>query len=182
MTNTQLLSWIKQHLGPHIQKAIAITKCNYTEDWLAAMARREYGHKIMEFTNRGMKPEDIHQITRGDYGQRPGETEKQYHGFGYWQIDIHSYPDFIKTGNWKDPLKCCIKAIEVLNEKRDFIQRKTPGIAGTLLEDAVTAAYNTGQGNVVKSIQAGRSVDSTTFNKDYAKSVRKYRAEYKALK
>jgi len=40
---------------------------------------------------------------KGDYGKRPADAAKQYHGFGFWQIDIASFPSFISSGKWVDP-------------------------------------------------------------------------------
>jgi hypothetical protein len=89
----------------------------YTPDWLAGIAYRETGGLINKYGNVGTKPEIMHTIMRGDFSKRTGEKEASFHGYGYWQIDIGSFPEFVKSGDWKDPLKCCIKAIDVLESK-----------------------------------------------------------------
>jgi hypothetical protein len=43
---------------------------------------------------------------------------------------------------------------------------------------AILAAYNSGQGNVIKNLLHGRDVDSTTYQGDYSKEVMKFRYEY----
>ena len=43
------------------------------------------------------------------------------HGYGLMQIDDRSYPDFIKSGDWKDPRENIFKGAEVLDEKFRYI-------------------------------------------------------------
>lgn len=175
-----VLKWIKEFLSPRIIEAIEGTV--YPEDQLAAMAYRETGWKIEKYLNQKLKYEIICELMKGDYGQRPWETEKQYHGFGFWQIDIGSYPEFVKSGDWKDPLKTCIKAVDVLESKRTYITTKMPGLAGDALERAITASYNCGEGNVFKALINHKDVDFYTFNHDYSKAVWDFREMYKDLK
>ncbi|WP_276483539.1 hypothetical protein [Paraflavitalea pollutisoli] len=180
MTEKQAIAWILKELGPIIDKALTEAKAKnpdlmYTTDWLAAMAYRETGFLIARYMAQNAKPEAIHPLMRGDYGQRPGEREKSYHGFGYWQIDIGSFPEFVKSGAWKDPYKTCVKAIEVLEGKRKYLQLKFPALTGDSLARAVTAAYNCGEGNVQKVLLAGQDIDSRTHQKNYSKEVWRFR-------
>lgn len=180
MTERSTLQWIKTNLSAAIKAAIIGT--NYREDWLAAMAMREMGFKLMQIKADQMKVADVHACTRGDYSQRPGETEKKYHGYGYWQIDIDSYPDFVRSGDWKDPAKCAAMAVKVLDEKRKALSQPFPLLSGTGLEDAITAAYNCGQGNTIKALKAGKNVDRYTHQGNYSKEVRRFRELYLSLK
>ena len=175
-----ILRWIKEFLGPSIVQSIPGTI--YTEDWLAAMAYRETGWKIGKYLNQKMTFEAICETMKGDYGQRPGETEKQYHGFGFWQIDIKIYPDFVKSGDWKNPFKCCCKAIEVLEEKRQSLVKNWVfnGDQEIFLR-SIIAAYNCGQGNVLKSLKEGKDVDERTHEHNYSKMVLQYRKLYNEL-
>jgi len=187
MTEKDILSWINVNLGPVIDKALEAAKEKhpdhpYTKDWLAAMAMRETGFKIAEFKELGKSPDIIHQVMRGDYSQRKGETEKSYHGFGYWQIDIGSYPYFIKSGNWKDPFKTCLMAIDVLEEKRLYLVPHFPNLQGDSLYRAITAAYNCGQGNVAKCLNEGKDIDARTYNHDYSREVWRFREIFNSLK
>jgi hypothetical protein len=186
MTERDILKWINLNLSNAIDKAIAHAREKYpdliyTKDWLAAMAMRETGFKIAEFVKLGKKPEAIHTIMRGDYGQRKGDVEKCYHGFGYWQIDIASYPDFVKSGDWKDPFKTCRKAISVLEEKRLYLAPKFPNLQGDSLCRAITAAYNCGQGNVAKVLRVGQDIDARTYNRDYSAEVWRFRQIFNSL-
>jgi hypothetical protein len=184
MTQRQIFLWIKENLGPLIRKALEQNPdVIYTEDWLGAMAYRETGFLIGRYADKKMKAEDIHALMKGDYSKRPGELEKQYHGFGYWQIDTGSYLPFIKAGNWKDPYKTCLKAIEVLEEKRIYLSKNIDFGAYDLqtIHRAITAAYNCGQGNVVKALTSGKDVDVYTHQGNYSKMVWEYRDFYRKL-
>lgn len=186
MTERNILSWINNNLGSVMEQALAEAKRGnpdllYTKDWLAAIAMRETGFLIARYAAQAKTPAQIHPLMRGDYSQRPGEKEKSYHGYGYWQIDIASYPAFVKSGDWKDPLKTCRKAIAVLEEKRLYLQQQFPSLAGEELARAVTAAYNSGQGNVAKAVRAGRDVDVYTHQKNYSAEVWRYREIAQAI-
>jgi hypothetical protein len=175
----QLLLWIKENLGEAIRAAVQGT--SYAEDWLGGMVARETGFLITRYVNQGLLPSEVAVRMKGDYGQRPGESDKQYHGYGYWQIDVGSYPDFVQSGDWQDPLKTARKAVLVLEEKRKFLNAQMPGLDGEALERAVTAAYNCGQGNVLKTLKAGDDVDRYTFSKNYSADVFRNRARYQEL-
>lgn len=186
MTEKQTIQWILTNLGPDIDKALAVSKQKnpdllYTIDWLAGMCYRETGFLINRYVTQGISTKNIHSLMRGDYGQRKGEVEKSYHGFGYWQIDIGSYPDFVKSGDWIDPYKTCIKAISVLEEKRLYLVKQLPTLTGEPLHRAIIAAYNCGQGRVSQAIKEGKDVDYYTHQKDYSKMVWVYRNIAKAL-
>jgi len=186
MTERDTLRWINVNLVPIIEIALIQAKAKhpdhpYAKDWLAGMAMRETGFLIARYVKEGVKPEIIHTLMRGDYGQRPGEKEKSYHGYGYWQIDIGSYPQFIKSGDWKDPYKTCLKAIEVLEEKRHYLVPKFPNLQGDSLHRAITAAYNCGQGNVAKVLNEGKDIDARTYNHDYSREVWRFREIFNSL-
>jgi len=178
MTEKEILNVIKINLGPIIRKAIADSKTTlYTEDWLAAMAMREMGLKIAKLLGQGKGWPQIVKEAKGDYSQRKGEKEKQYHGFGFWQIDLDSYREFVTANRWVDPYQCCLKAIEVLEEKRKYLVSKKIQFDNR----AITAAYNCGQGNVYKAITTGRDVDYFTHQQNYSAEVWRYREIYKKL-
>jgi hypothetical protein len=186
MTEQRKAFWIRDNLGKYIRQALEdYRKVNpthfYTEDWLAGIAFREVHNLIERYADQKLKFEVICSLMKGDYGQRKGDKEKCYHGFSFWQIDIGSFPEWIKTGSWKDPYKSCYKAIMVLDNKRKYLQVKFPNLKGELLHKAVTSAYNSGEGNVRKALQAGLDTDHYTHNRDYAKEVFRYREIYRNL-
>jgi len=176
MTEKQILNWIKINLSPIIDHAIADSgNVIYTQDWIAAMAMREVNFLIARHADKPV--EVVAKLMKGDYGQRKGEKVKSYHGFGFWQIDIGSFPDFIKSGDWQDAYKCCMKAISVLEGKRKYLASKFPIVE----HRAITAAYNCGEGNVYRALRNGKDVDIYTHNKDYSKEVWRYRTIYNSL-
>lgn len=186
MTEIQVLQWIKTNVAPFIRQAISDSqKANlnllYTEDWLAAICMRETGGKIAKKLGQGFTVPGIWVEMKGDYTQRHGEPAPKYHGFSLFQIDIASFPEWIKAGRWTDPYQSALKAISVLEGKRRYIQSQVHDLAGEALERAITAAYNCGEGNTVKSLLAKRDVDSTTTEKNYSADVFRLRALYKAL-
>jgi hypothetical protein len=196
VTEKSILLWIHRELVPFQLEAmdeIAKTRPGhiYTTDLLSAMTMREVGHKIAEYVGeRKMKARDIHPIMRGDYSQRPGEKEKSYHGYGYMQIDIGSFPAFVKSGDWKDPKKTYIKAIQVLDDKRTYLKDKFPHLEGDVLLKAAVAAYNCGEGRVsqvlrgIATTKTGKKtndVDRYTHGGDYSKEVFRFREIYNSL-
>lgn len=180
-TDKDILNWIKNNLGVMIREAIHNTV--FAEDWLAGICCRETGFLIVRYHNQGFGFEDICAKMLGDYSKRPGESAKRYHGYGFWQIDINSYPDFVNHGDWKDPFKTAQKAVSVLEEKRKYLIQKgwAQKLEATQFERAVTAAYNCGQGNVHKALSGGGDVDCYTYANDYSKEVFRYRRIYKSL-
>ena len=186
MTERDILTWISTNIGDAIDKALVHAREKfpdhpYTKDWVAGIIMRETGFLIARYVKEGAKPEIIHTLMRGDYNQRPGEKEKSYHGYGYPQIDIGSYPDFVKSGDWKDPFKTCVKAISVLEEKRLYLVPRFPNLQGDSLSRAITAAYNCGQGNVAKVLTDGQDIDARTYNKDYSAEVWRFRQIFNSL-
>lgn len=192
MTNIEILRWIKLNIGPIIAEKLAAAQLKnpdllYTEDWLGAIVMRETGGLIAKRINQaGDVPSGkmlgvISPLMTGDYSQRPGETEKRYHGFGFFQADIGSFPAFVRSGDWKDPGKACAKAIDILEGKRVYLTHHYPALAGDDLARATTAAYNCGEGNVGHVIDAKQDIDARTANHDYSKNVWEFREMYRNL-
>lgn len=180
MTNTQILKWIKVNLASDIKKSIAESDL-YTEDWIAGMICRETGGLIARYAPVQKDVAMIAASMKGDFTQRPGETEKQYHGFGFIQIDIGSYPDFVKSGNWKIPLKNFQQAVSCLEFSRKYLLLHFPTLAGDGLKHYVTAAFNCGVGNENKVITKQLDPDAYTAGHDYSKAVFEFAAIYMTL-
>lgn len=176
-TSVQLLAWIKENLGKFMRDAVSGS--SFSEDLLAGIAARETGFLIIRYFNQGFGFGDIAQRMKGDYRK----SEGRYRGFGFWQIDIGSYPDFITSGKWKSPELTAKKAVSVLEEKKRYLESKGWGrrLGPEEFERAVTAAYNCGQGNVDKALSRGLDVDSYTYSKDYSAEVFRYRKIYRKL-
>lgn len=180
-SDQKMMKWIKDNLGETIRQSIAGSM--YTEDWLAGMCARETGFLFSRFANQGFTFEQICPLMKGDFGKRPGEPQKIFHGFGFWQIDIGSFPAFVNSEKWKDPLETAKMAVKVLDGKKNFLQQKgwQQKLTPVMWERAITAAYNCGEGNVNKVLTNNLDVDSSTFSKDYSKEVFRYRSIYSNL-
>jgi hypothetical protein len=188
MTERLMMRWYKDNLQAAVDKAIAYKKERtpdllYTADWLIAMAYRETWTLMLTYIKNKIHFENVVGIVKGDYGRRDGELEKQYHGFGFWQIDIGSYPTFAKSGDWKDPFKTCCKAIVVLEEKRASLEKKLTrkDYDVETWHRMITASYNCGAGNVIEAVQDKKNIDSRTHEKNYSLKVWEYRALYNSL-
>ncbi|TPL36763.1 hypothetical protein [Mesorhizobium sp. B2-4-8] len=68
-------------------------------------------HELLAIASRETNVENI----KGDYVNGVAQ------GYGVMQIDIKSYPDFIRSGDWSDPEKNIQKGAEVLAEKKAAI-------------------------------------------------------------
>lgn len=184
MTEINLSAWIQQNLGPIIKESISASGHDliFSPDLLGAMAQRETGFLMIRYItkNHAITPAELSQQMLGDWGQRPEDTAPRYHGYGFWQIDIKSFPDFINSGHWRDPRLCCDMAIKVLAGKRQYLKDKMPGLSGDGFERANVAAYNCGEGRVMKALIAHQDVDAYTFNKDYSREVWRFREMYKS--
>jgi hypothetical protein len=117
--------------------------------------------------------------------------------FGLMQINKSAHPDFFKkfdsngTPYWAIPVESVRYGAKVLMDNRRFfasgggetytvsaknaarfgvVPGKYPDprpLSGAELWQAAVAAYNTGAGNVIQALAAGRSADATTTGKDY---------------
>lgn len=183
-TNKDILKWIHDNLGETIRELVngEFKDTVYTEALIAGLICRETGFLILRYANQGMDLIAIASRMKGDYGRRAGESAPQYHGYGFVQIDTGSYPQFIRDTPLSDYKAWLHKAIEVLEEKRRSMvttfAKCNIGPDDDNYIRAILAAYNSGQGNVIKSLIHGRDVDSTTYQGDYSKETMKFRYQY----
>ncbi len=89
-----------------------------------------------------------------------------YHGYGVMQVDIGTAPEFCKAWTETDIEGSVDNGTKILNGKRQFLAGKQI----TALQ-AIAAAYNTGEGNVLRSVTAHQDPDHTTTGGDYGKDV-----------
>jgi hypothetical protein len=87
------------------------------------------------------------------------------------QIDDRSFADWLRTNDWTSPIINIRKGAQVLKQKRSYLKTRFPNLPDDQLWAASIAAYNTGEGNVAKSLAAGKPVDSTTAGGDYSSAV-----------
>jgi hypothetical protein len=168
MTNQQIINWLKINIGSDVQRAITDTNEQlFTFEIMIGMAIRETGLKVMELLNEGHKVPEIYSLIKGDYSKRPTDKEPIYHGYGLWQCDIGSFPNFVASGKWQIPYDSCIQALQILKDNKRYMLTKYADI--TLQE--VIASYNCGVGNEEKTIAFQKDVDARTFNQNYSNSV-----------
>lgn len=118
------------------------------------------------------------------YLREPGDRG---HGFGPMQIDSRSFPDWIRTGQWRDPRAAIMKGAEVLRAKLDQVRQKEGKtitvtsrkvayrVTGKRLADwerkkVALAAYNSGQWAHYHASK-GRDPDRGTTGADYGADV-----------
>ena len=100
-----------------------------------------------------------------------------YHGYGIMQVDIGTDPAFCASWTEARVQESIERGTEILAEKRAYLADK-----GITDPKAIAAAYNTGQGNVVRSIGAGKDPDSTTSGHYYGSDVLARMAIFKNLR
>ncbi len=103
------------------------------------------------------------------------------HGHGLMQIDDRSFPDFCRAERWQDPATNIDFGCRVLLGKSSFLKAHFPQLAPDTLERAAVAAYNCGEGNVKKALEAGQDVDAFTTGHDYSRCVLDFAQAYLEL-
>ncbi len=170
MSETEILRFIRETYGGMI--ADAALKHRHRPEVLAGIIMRE--------TNGGLS----HLLDRqGPEGRGDCDKEGRCHGHGLCQIDDRSFPEFCAGSDWKDAAKNIEMGAWVLGRKRAFLAARTIGFRLTNddLERASIAAYNAGEGRVLKAIEQGRDVDSLTAHGDYAASALRFAEQYLKL-
>lgn len=168
-TTKNILTWIHDNLG-EIHREVTKDYI-YTEAWLAGIVCREVGFLIPRKVSAGQSFEYIAAHMTGDSG----------HGRSFYQIDDRSYPDFVNSTPLSNVKAYAKKAVECLEEKRKYLVSKgwdEDKLGDETFERAITAAYNCGQGNVLKALSRGLNEDYYTFTQDYSKCVMEYRYLY----
>jgi hypothetical protein len=167
MSETEILRHIRTAYGAMIVEAAA--KHRHRPEVMAGIVMRE--------TQGGLSP----LLDRpGPEGRGDRDTEGRYHGHGLCQIDDRSFPAFCAGPDWKDAAKNIEMGARVVGRKRAFLAARTLGLKLTDddLERAAIAAYNAGEGRVLKAIEQGRDPDSCTAHGDYAAAVLRYAELY----
>jgi hypothetical protein len=125
----------------------------------------------------------------------PGGTGDGGHGRGIMQIDDRSNQVWLATNDWTDPYTNITKGVEIFKAKVKYLtaisigsvtlddtharaRGVAPGnypdprpLSGDWLVRCATAAYNTGEHNVLMSIAAGADPDATTTGHNYSSDV-----------
>ena len=100
-----------------------------------------------------------------------------FHGFGIMQVDVGTDPAFCASWTEQQVEPSIQRGTEILVEKRKSLAAKN-------ITDpkAIAAAYNTGAGNVIRSVGAGLDPDRTTTGHDYGSDVLARMAVFQKLR
>jgi hypothetical protein len=158
VTELETLKFIKQTYGAMISEAAL--QYRHRPEVLAGIMMRESGGGTSPLLDKP-GPEG-----RGDGG----------HGHGLMQIDDRSFPTFCSINGgelWKNPAININTGAWILSSKRIYIEHRllSLGMRDDEIEQASIAAYNCGEGNVVRAIQAGLGCDHYTAHGNYSADV-----------
>lgn len=117
------------------------------------------------------------------------EAGDRGNGFGLMQVDKRYFPEWVKSGKWKDARECILKGAEVLAMKRDRILEREgqsvivwnrvhtlfrkfimPAFDDATLRQVYIAAYNCGDWAAYHASK-GNSIDQGTAGADYSADV-----------
>ena len=146
-------------------------------------AAMRFGHKpeclagILMQETRGGESQLLKDPDGAPDGNPADDTGDAGHGHGLMQIDDRSFPEFCKSEDWKDPAENIAFGARVLAEKRHYLATKN--IPLDILERASVAAYNCGEGNVLKAHLAGEDIDSRTAGHCYSARVMAFAKQYR---
>jgi hypothetical protein len=170
MSEPEILRHIRTTYGAMIVEAAA--KHRHRPEVMAGIVMRETQGGVSPLLDRP-GPE-----CRGDR-----DNEGRYHGHGLCQIDDCSFSEFCAGPEWMDAAKNIAMGAWALGRKRAFLAGRTLGFRLTNddLEKASIAAYNAGEGRVLKAIEQGRDPDTCTTHGDYAAAVLRYADLYLKL-
>ena len=105
------------------------------------------------------------------------------HGHGLMQIDDRSFGDWLAGHDWADPAVNIEMGVRILTDKYNYLNDK--GLLNNMseaeAERAAVAAYNCGEGNVRKVIEAGDDIDSRTAGHDYSADVLARAQQFKEI-
>jgi hypothetical protein len=170
MSEIEILRHIRTAYGAMIAEAAA--KHRHRPEVMAGIVMRESQGGLSPLLDRP-----------GPEGRGDRDKEGRYHGHGLCQIDDRSFPEFCAGPDWKDATKNIGMGAWVLARKRAFLAARTLGLKLTNddLERAAIAAYNAGEGPVLKAIDQDRDPDSCSAHGDYAAAVLRYADIYFSL-
>lgn len=177
MTDDELnkLKFIRERYGELIRAAAA--RHRHRPEVVAGIMMRETEGGLSKWLD---KPGPA---GRGDLvvETKPDGTKVNvYHGHGLMQIDDRSFADYCAGPNWKEPAGNIDFGCRILAAKRAYLTRHLELSDGEA-ERAAIAAYNCGEGNVRKALEAGADVDLYSANHDYSRGVLAFAEAYRGL-
>lgn len=103
----------------------------------------------------------------------PDGTGDGGHGHGLMQIDDRSFGDWLAQNDWLDPATNIEMGVKILTGKYNYLNEHGgfDNLSDADAERASIAAYNCGEGNVLKVLRSGADIDSRTAGHDYSADV-----------
>jgi len=149
-----MANWTEADLKRQFEHARQNGWLPYFED-----AARQHGFAVELLLAISSRETNLRNI-KGDF------RDGIYHGYGVMQVDVGTDPAFCKAWTPEEVNGSVQGGCRILAGKRAYLAKKQC----TDLK-AIAAAYNTGEGNVSRSLAAGRDPDSTTTGRNYGSDV-----------
>ncbi len=113
----------------------------------------------------------------------PDLTGDGGHGRGLMQIDDRSFGDWLAANDWRDPAINIPIGAEILTGKYNFLAGKgvLDNLSDAQAQQAAIAAYNCGEGNVLRVLENGEGIDSRTAGGDYSADVLARAGQFKEV-
>jgi len=168
MNDLETLKYIKTNYGDFIENASNLYS-----------VRASIIAGIIMAETRGGFSSLLSQIGPGGKGDK--DKNGIYHGYGLMQIDDRSFPAFTKSLAWSNPDENIKFGASVLRGKIRFFEKKKDIIKilpEWNIERLGIAAYNAGEGNVMKSVIRGENPDLITAHGSYSNKVLGYAKMY----
>jgi hypothetical protein len=167
MSEAEILQFIKTNYGEILTQAALNHR--HRPEVMAGIVMRESQGGLSRLLD---KP--------GPGGRGDRDKDGRCHGHGLCQIDDRSFSTFCSSPDWRDPVKNIEMGAWILYRKRAFLAARTLrfGLTNGHLERAAIAAYNAGEGRVLRALERGLDADSVTAHGDYAAEVLRYAEMY----
>jgi hypothetical protein len=168
MNDLETIKYIKKNYGDFIENAAGLNKVRASV--LAGIMMRE---------TRGGLSSLLSQPGPGGKGDK--DKNGVYHGHGLMQIDDRSFPVFTSGLSWSNPDENIKFGADVLYRKIYFFERRSEHLMllpEWNIERLGIAAYNCGEGNVLKAVNLGKNPDLATAGGNYSNEVLRFAVLY----
>jgi membrane-bound lytic murein transglycosylase MltF len=113
----------------------------------------------------------------------PDMTGDHGHGHGLTQLDDRSFGGWLANHDWQDPFTNIEMGVKILTDKYNYLNEHG-GFDNMNQEEAeqvTIAAYNCGEGNMMRVIRNGEDIDNRTANKNYSSDVLDRAEQFKEI-
>jgi len=177
--NPSVIKWIKKNMGPLIAKEVGGTIFN--ESLIAGIIYAEASGEIRKNYNAGTA--DAYTVNSKITNPDINIGNQAYTMF---QFTSGRVPDNIQKwlddpdSKWKRPNEAVFYALDLLKGKQRYIENSVALTSDELVR-ATLAAYNGGEGRVVKALKNGKPLETTTYRPDYLDTIYTAATEYETV-